>query len=595
MVERCCCGFILPSPYRSLALLSSLFTGGMDCNQHFLAAVKDISSTQQHGLSVGKIVDFGVSLFGVPDFPSKLYIRPSFVTLAECVLKEWKALMLRQHSSNEKDVIDKVEKALLLIGSTTTREQVVAYLSNRSTITVTGNPGIGKTSFIAYLAVVCHSAGIAFQYFGATSHGPRVRGSAAIDEHGIVYPHFPRNKKCISAFDHDPPGDPPRAETGYVVFLTSPNYDRTKHFIREAGFPVYLPIWNLEHLEACRQACYPSVPEDVVKTLFAVFGGIPRYLIYLPSMFLGPASSTTKVVADIVEESLETKIKKIKNVEALVALIRNIEGWTADDASHALFHYVLREPENEERHFSRSEREVKIASNHVYQLLVDHLGAQLHNQRLIFDTMLKGAAKFAVAVGWMYESNVHNRFSSEDVTTEMRVFRRNGKEYVLGGEEQITLPTRRKRYFHSLDEIVCNFEAGNRVLLHIPTFPNQGGFDSFSVSLVDDFHIDVYQITVARSHRVKTKYIKELCEKLFACFGLTCPSDVRIRFIFVVPARNFGEFNRMQRFQKPQGQETYTVIPYTVCVLRVSDEQVEARMTDNQFCEEDLHEERDGV
>ena len=128
--------------------------------------------------------------------------------------------------------------------------------------------------------------------------------------------------------------------------------------------------------------------------------------------------------------------------------------------------------------------------------------------------------------------------------------------------------------------------------IHIPSYPNQGAFDSFAESSDrNKFDLDVFQITVAKEHPVKTSYIKDLCEAVKTCFGRTSWKKVKVRFIFIVPGRNYNSFS-MQPFIKPDNSGAYTKAPYTVCLLEMDDLRVEDRMADKKFKE---HELQDGI
>lgn len=211
-----------------------------------MAAVKAIAPSVVDGtLSAGNTINFHTPLFGVPECPSTLYIRHCYVILTEHVLLQWKSLMVQQNWMDKKAATDAVCRALMKMGSTTSRNTVEAYRTKQSTIGITGTPGIGKRSFIAYLAVVCHSARIVFQYKGSFAFGTMLVGNAAIDEDGNISEYFNDTERCVSAYDHDAPGGSrDRMECGYSVFVSSPSAARMKYFVEQRGPVYYLPIWR---------------------------------------------------------------------------------------------------------------------------------------------------------------------------------------------------------------------------------------------------------------------------------------------------------------------------------------------------------------
>ena len=251
-------------------------------------------------------------------------------------------------------------------------------------------------------------------------------------------------------------------------------------------------------------------------------------------------------------------MKGIRDVGTLRSLITGIEDWTEKDASHVLFHYCPEEPLQEERHFEPEESTMKIASKHVYRRVVDLLGKALRDEKRLFTTMLRCAVKFAVAVGWMYEAEVHERLTCQPNELQIRVF---DKELTLGTSKSIPVPRLGRKYFISLSELAQNVELRSEArLLHIPTIPNQGGWDSFCLSLAKGYHLDVFQVTIARKHPVKCKYVKELCQSFLATkeakkCKLKDWKDVKVRFIFVIPTDRLDDFRDVQDFERPDGQE----------------------------------------
>ena len=336
-------------------------------NCHFIAFLpppvsiepKNLAENVLNGdLAPDNVVDFGVPLFNVDGFPSHLYIRRSFASLAEHILKEWKARMVEKSLESygapvdENELNGKVKKALEVMGSTTTNEEIQEYKICQIGVTITGNPGVGKTSFIAYLALVCYSARIPFQYYGAVERGTGLTGSAAIDEHGYISSEFLRSKLCISVYHHDPPGGESRGEMGYLVFLTSPDEERMKRFGQRVDDPTYMPVWSFREIEMCRANCFEDVPQKTVMCLFNIFGGIARYVLARARIKHSNLNLTTEnVVNSLVRGCIKSKMERLNKPQDVLQLMEKVAAFKARKESHALFHY--RRPERRTSHFPR--------------------------------------------------------------------------------------------------------------------------------------------------------------------------------------------------------------------------------------------------
>jgi hypothetical protein len=345
--------------------------------------------------------------------------------------------------------------------------------------------------------------------------------------------------------------------------------------------------------------------EDIVSKLSSVFGGVPRFVLFISSVrleeqrLLGLSrDDEPAVIKQLVFEYLQRKIESV-DTGALEKLVSGVISGNERNVSHALVHFYSEQ--HEDIHFALDERKAKVASQFVLQLIMQKFGHAVRHKQHTFDVMARGSPKFAVVLGWMYKGKVHNIFTTREIDADanIRTFaKQDDKTYLLGAEQTIIISECDAKYFFSLDDLLENIEQKNDDrLLHIPVFPNQGGWDSCRLSLSEDFHLDVYQITLAREHRVKTKYVQELRELFVKSargkeLRLTEPKQVKIRFIFVVTDRNFPKYETMQKFQKPDDTGPYLVqnIPYTVSVLKVGDGDIEKMMTLDKFKDADLAE-----
>ena len=153
---------------------------------------------------------------------------------------------------------------------------------------ITGNPGIGKTYFAAYLMwrLARQGATVVYEPADCGEIGTNSTERYLLRPNGTV-------KVCAArtdGFEHelDDPAtwfivDGHCASNTYparTVIVTEPRRDVYHQFLK--GFDCckrFMPVWTIEEILACRERLYPYLTEERVTNTFALWGGIPREVL----------------------------------------------------------------------------------------------------------------------------------------------------------------------------------------------------------------------------------------------------------------------------------------------------------------------------
>ncbi|KAG2423953.1 hypothetical protein HXX76_014894 [Chlamydomonas incerta] len=114
---------------------------------------------------------------------------------------------------------------------------------------VTGTPGVGKSWFLYYLLarLLKNSAPPPF----------------------IVWEHMTKPGKALDCLAR-------------IVLLTAPQRETFKEMRKEAAELLYMPLWKLDELLACRSRLYGTVDEALAKELYQHYGGVARFVLQRP-------------------------------------------------------------------------------------------------------------------------------------------------------------------------------------------------------------------------------------------------------------------------------------------------------------------------
>jgi hypothetical protein len=143
----------------------------------------------------------------------------------------------------------------------------------------TGSPGTGKSFCLAFLALVCHCAGVPFKLIGHKA-GSVFFGYAV--SFGVASDSAPRNE-IVHLIDHDVG---PYVQKPHKVILTSSDFDRLKDLKKlKQSRVLYMDTWSFQEAEECARSCYDFSEEEVTETLtplYEKFGGIIRFITGRP-------------------------------------------------------------------------------------------------------------------------------------------------------------------------------------------------------------------------------------------------------------------------------------------------------------------------
>ncbi|KAG2435155.1 hypothetical protein HXX76_007239 [Chlamydomonas incerta] len=166
---------------------------------------------------------------------------------------------------------------------------------------VTGTPGVGKSWFATYLIL---------RLLKRSSPPPF-----------IVWEHFMHRGKAwcyvhetgqvvvgqLSSFEqllYNPAtwyivdGAPPRFDIlARTVLLTSPKRETFKELRKQGAALLYMPLWELDELQACRRLMYSTVDESLTTALHQHYGGVARFALGLP--WTNPGKGLHKLLEEL--------------------------------------------------------------------------------------------------------------------------------------------------------------------------------------------------------------------------------------------------------------------------------------------------------
>jgi len=156
-------------------------------------------------------------------------------------------------------------------------ERILNDFYKRSHLVVTGTPGIGKSVFGLYLMYLlrCEGKTVVFErksdWYRFNDEGVIKGDVASFRQAGFLDDES-------SWYLSDPDAKPQELLSLRTVVLVSPNYERTKEFMKLSGLAqqIFMPVWKVDELLDCQCAVFPDVPSDVVKQRFAEVGGVAR-------------------------------------------------------------------------------------------------------------------------------------------------------------------------------------------------------------------------------------------------------------------------------------------------------------------------------
>jgi hypothetical protein len=154
------------------------------------------------------------------------------------------------------------------------------------TFGISGTPGVGKSSFFAYLL---------FRFITDSEWQPKIVVYQKencfyvynFDERS-VYETTVLDGNIISGDNDretfylvDGQNSVPRISTCTTMFISSPRSSEYKEFVKQRkAREWFFPVWSISEVSLCRMHCYPGLSIVSMQKRFNVYGGIARYIFF---------------------------------------------------------------------------------------------------------------------------------------------------------------------------------------------------------------------------------------------------------------------------------------------------------------------------
>lgn len=397
-------------------------------------------------------------------------------------------------------------------------------------VVVTGNPGIGKSSFLSY-ALTCLAALKIRVVFESTSQhkawlfdlsregsvAQEVNTTTTVVEEAFKNELADRNTVFLFDTDADCPREPVKVEA-FTIIAASPNKKHFKVF-RDRTQPsrtlqLYMPVWILAELLDChhKTTLYNDLSTDDVTSGFDTFGGIPRYVM-----------SAGKDRKDL-HSRLKGKLEICSSQN-----IMESEG-RSDPAHHS--HMLLRYEDVGDTPYE--EVVITFASPYVFEQLAEiwEKDDELAMERFVRQTA--GVSEMGGARGYALERVAHRKLA-QGGKFKVRRLHEDGTQAEPEVVEFKKLPTVE---FDKLEEM----NATNHDAYGKPKSKSFAVADAMSFRVVEK-ETDGFQMTTSYDHSPKHQRVKELLNAAGIKKG-----DI-FRLFFVVPEDKFDNY-RFQKYRK---------------------------------------------
>ena len=387
---------------------------------------------------------------------------------------------------------------------------------------LTGTPGIGKTAFGWYLALVCKHFGLPFLLRPKLLEGTNTHNSPGVycDEEGNIrcaaYANIGNDwYKVLIIQDHSVIDS---TAPGYVVVTSSPNKENIKYADRKNDDGRYacrcLPVWTSEEICDCRERCYSDLAQHLVETLFQRFGGIARIIFWFPYKYIFKSKSTNEVLQSIDDEVCQ-KINEVNDAKLLTDYV--LHGVARKDqtaaVSDTIFHMVPLDIVDNRNLFFLHEATRELATSYIRNLvfarLVDLAQVNVESLRRVTSRVptTKGTA------GPMLERLVFELLVGEYGTFSAKARKLNTKKETTECEEWIHFSPTPLTVFRERNELPKNLLLSEN--LQVPQQSNFESIDACRRCKVngDDF-FDLFQITGSTKHPVNYKGLASICDDI---------------------------------------------------------------------------------
>ena len=305
-------------------------------------------------------------------------------------------------------------------------------------VCVTGNPGIGKSSFGYYALFRALRDGRTVVYQAEKLlrkdtaqkmflfKGPSVSVDPLAIDDALDDPDAVFISDSIVPVDVD----------AFTLYVTSPRRERTWEYGKtDSNSMRYFPVLTWDEIDAMRVACFPHVSEADAKERYTRWGGIPRYVL---------------AHTGVERRSLEGAINDVQVGDLSVAFDEPGERDNDSKGSHRVFHIkvhgevddTLRTDDPAFYKFLTRD----FASSYVANEVAQRATALQRAEMVRLFNKSEGYREMAVARGHLFEALALERLSFGGRFP----VRKLGAPASQGGEF-LELPPARRRKFHSLD------------------------------------------------------------------------------------------------------------------------------------------------
>ncbi|CAG8608911.1 7853_t:CDS:2 [Paraglomus occultum] len=413
-----------------------------------------------------------------------LYVRQSYVDLYK--------VLIRATDAGDKTSLDYYPKYLL-----------------------TGTSGIGKSCFLAYLLIellLHRDVVVIFQ----PPDGELVYCFEGLEQLGVgrlsEFMHHLNSVETWYLVDSVTGVWDLRAIT---VIAMSPNSIANDKFELEKTIvnTYHMPPWTMEELIICRKYVFPTIPQQLMLTLYDKAGGVPRYVLQRPTFLISQYNpNDPENLAKIIATTLQRIYGAIQEVGDFERLVRCL----SEDAKFIKFSNRLIHRWPTDLSYDGYHR--AWASDYIYQSVEKKLNDEIWNKLY---RQIQDQSNPFIARGIMFESYVRH-------ILPMWIMKELMKLFTHTSTTTLSAP--------------CDIEES------MFTLPKKPQLDC------------IFQSTVSLKHPIKQKELVDLVKNMAA---YRRNHDTTIRLYFVVPADIYDDFTYqayLTREKKP-GDDVETLRP----------------------------------
>ncbi|OAJ38603.1 hypothetical protein BDEG_22512 [Batrachochytrium dendrobatidis JEL423] len=222
--------------------------------------------------------------------PTRTYLDPTSAAASPALLDFWTAFTYYPNPLEGNTVVQLPADVFILgnhsIGSSIYIRPCYPKLLEKSLsivqsadirhLIILGNLGIGKTYFGYFLllhlarsgATVVYESGVDQKRYLLTPNGVFEGGKHA----------FWKILDSSSTF-YIVDGSAPVDVDAKTILVTLPRWEIWHRFSKGSCDIRYMPVWSKEELHSCRPMLFPTVPQELVESLYLKWGGIARYVL----------------------------------------------------------------------------------------------------------------------------------------------------------------------------------------------------------------------------------------------------------------------------------------------------------------------------